>query len=143
MSTKFPKNTRFTGYHLNHLNEDEINEVEALSGSCSVIRRAVVEEIGFLDERFIIYQEDSDYCFRAKEKGWKIFYNPNSIINHIGGAGGTSSFPFKNIFEWHRSYYKLYIKYFYKDYSIVFSIFYFSLMFAKFILTEIFALLKR
>ena len=143
LSNKYPNNKNFTGYHLNHLDENEVNEVEAISGSCSVIRKDVIDEIGFLDERFVIYQEDSDYCFRAKNKGWKIVYYSKSIINHIGGAGGTSSFPFKNIFEWHRSYYKLYIKYFFRDYSPAFNFIYFFIIFSKLILTEIKYLLNR
>jgi len=136
LSNKYPNNKNFTGYHLNHLDENEINEVEAVSGSCSVIRKDVIEEIGSLDERFFAYQEDSDYCFRAKDKGWNIFYYPESIIYHIGGVGGANSFPFRAIFEWHRSYYRLFIKHFSKDYSPIFNLIYFLIMFSKLIFTE-------
>jgi hypothetical protein len=136
LSNKYPNNINFTGYHLNHLDENEVNEVEAVSGSCSVIRKDVIEEIGLLDERFFAYQEDSDYCFRAKDKGWKIFYYPESIIYHIGGVGGANSFPFRAIFEWHRSYYKLFIKHFSKDYSPIFNLIYFLIMFSKLIFSE-------
>ena len=136
LSNKYPNNKNFTGYHLNHLDENEVNEVEAVSGSCSAIRKDVIEEIGLLDERFFAYQEDTDYCFRAKDKGWKIFYYPDSIIYHIGGVGGANSFPFRAIFEWHRSYYRLFIKHFSRDYSPIFNLIYFLIMFSKLIFTE-------
>jgi len=118
------------------LDENEVNEVEAVSGSCSAIRKDVIEEIGSLDERFFAYQEDSDYCFRAKDKGWNIYYYPESIIYHIGGVGGANSFPFRAIFEWHRSYYRLFTKHFSKDYSPIFNLIYFLVMFSKLIFTE-------
>ena len=89
LANRYPTDERFTGYQLNHLDEDETNEVDAVSGSCSVIREKLINDIGLLDERYFAYQEDSDYCFRAKENGWKILYYPKSIINHIGGAGGA------------------------------------------------------
>ena len=140
---KYPHNKKFTGYHLNHLDENEINEVDAVSGSCSVIRKNVITEIGLLDERYFAYQEDSDYCFRAKEKGWKIVYNPESIIRHIGGAGGAGSYPFRAIFEWHRSYYRLYTKHFSQDYWPLFNLFYSLIMFGKLIFAEGKFLLRR
>lgn len=143
LSAKFPMDERFTGYHLNHLDENEIHEVEAVSGSCSVFRRTVMEDIGLLDEQYFAYQEDSDYCFRAKEKGWKISYFPESIINHIGGEGGANSVPFRAIFEWHRSYYLLYQKHFAKDYSFLFNLLYSGVMFCKLIFAEGKYLLNR
>ncbi|MDC0480368.1 glycosyltransferase family 2 protein [Candidatus Marinimicrobia bacterium] len=136
LSNRYPNDTRFTGYHLNHLDENEINEVEAVSGSCCIVKKEVFESIGLLDEQFFAYQEDSDFCFRAKKGGWKIIYNPNSIMTHIGGKGGADSVPFRAIFEWHRSYYLLYQKHFSSDYSRPFNLFYSAIMFCKLIFAE-------
>ena len=136
LAKKYPTNKRYTGYHLNHLDENVINEVSGVSGSCMVIKRKTFEEIGFFDEQFFAYQEDSDYCLRAKKMGWKVYYNPDSIVTHIGGAGGSGSIPMRSIFEWHRSYYHYYFKHFANDYSAVFNIFYSMAMFGKLIFAE-------
>ena len=136
LAKRYPNDQRFTGYHLNHLDENEINEVSGVSGSCMVIRRETLKDIGYFDEQFFAYQEDSDYCLRAKERGWKVFYNPHSIVKHMGGMGGANSVPMKAIFEWHRSYYKYYFKHFADDYSMIFNIFYSIAMVGKLIFAE-------
>ena len=136
LAKRYPKNKKFTGYHLNHLDENEIHEVDGVSGSCMVISRKTIKKIGYFDERYFAYQEDSDFCIRAKKKGFKIYYNPNSIVKHTGGEGGSNSVPMKAIFEWHRSYYRYYFKHFSKDYSLIFNIFYSILMIGKLIFSE-------
>jgi len=136
LAKRYPNDQRFTGYHLNHLDENEINEVSGVSGSCMVIRRKILKDIGYFDEQFFAYQEDSDYCLRAKERGWKVYYNPHSIVKHMGGMGGANSVPMKAIFEWHRSYYKYYFKHFADDYSMIFNIFYSIAMAGKLIFAE-------
>ena len=143
LAKRYPNDQRFTGYHLNHLDENEINEVSGVSGSCMVIRRETLKDIGYFDEQFFAYQEDSDYCLRAKESGWKVYYNPHSIVKHIGGMGGANSVPMKAIFEWHRSYYKYYFKHFADDYSMIFNIFYSIAMAGKLIFAEVKYLIKQ
>ena len=64
----FPQNKAFNGYLQSWLPEDEVAEVKAVSGSCMFIKREVYEKIGGLDERFFAYQEDSDYCLRARDR---------------------------------------------------------------------------
>ena len=80
----FPKNRALNGYLQSWLPEDEVAEVKAVSGSCMFIRRQVYEQIGGLDEQFFAYQEDSDYCMRARQAGWKVMYVPLSSIIHYG-----------------------------------------------------------
>lgn len=133
MAKMFPNNKNFTEYHLNHLDENELSEVGGVSGSCMIVRNEVIKEVGLLDERYFAYQEDSDYCIRAKEKGWGVYYNPESVVKHSGGKGGANSVPFQAIFEWHRSYFRYYFKHFSDDYSMVFNCFYSMIMLGKLI----------
>ena len=83
----FPHSKFFGGYLLNYLDEDEIHEVDGISGSCMLVRRQVIEQIGYLDERFFAYQEDADYCFQAKEAGWKVVYHPDCPDHPFWWAG--------------------------------------------------------
>ena len=139
----FPENEIFTGYHLNHLNIKEINEVSGVSGSCMLIDQKLIDTIGYFDEKYFAYQEDSDYCLRAKYSGWKVYYNPKAAVIHKGGSGGSDSVPFRSVFEWHRSYMIYYFKHFSKDYGIIFNIIYSIVMIGKLIFSEIFLLVRR
>ena len=70
----FPKTEVFTGYQLNHLDNNVVSEVSGVSGSCMVIKSELIREIGMFDEKFFAYQEDSDFCLRAKYHGWTICF---------------------------------------------------------------------
>lgn len=62
-----------------------VREVDWVNGACMMVRRKVIEEIGDLDEGFFIYAEELDWCYRMKEKGWKVYFTPNATIIHLGG----------------------------------------------------------
>ena len=127
----FPKNKPLNGYLVSWLPEDEVAEVKAVSGSCMFIRRETWAQVGDFDERFFAYQEDSDYCRRARQKGWKVMYVPISHIIHYGGEGGSKAQPIKSIYQWHRSYFLYYRKHFAKGHFFLFNWFYYLLMAAK------------
>ncbi len=143
LAKRFPKNEKFTGYHLNHLDENEVNEVSGISGSCMLINCKLIEKIGYFDEIFSIYQEDSDFCLRALNNGWRVFYFPNSKVIHLGGRGGTNSYPYQMILEWHRSYIRYYFKHFSKEHSTIFNLIYLLVMIAKLVLAEVIIMMKR
>jgi GT2 family glycosyltransferase/glycosyltransferase involved in cell wall biosynthesis len=54
----------------------------AMTGACMYLRRALLEQIGLLDERFAMAYEDVDICLRAWEAGWTVWYTPNSVLTH-------------------------------------------------------------
>ena len=135
LSTLFPRSKFFGRYHLNYMDENAIHEVAGVSGSCMLIRREVIDQIGFLDERFFAYQEDADYCFRAHQAGWRIYYMPQAQIIHYGGQGGSRVEPYRSIVEWHKSYWLYYRKHLAKDYFFLFNWSYYLLMFLKLSLT--------
>lgn len=56
--------------------------IDYVSGACMLIKREVVEKIGFFDERFFMYFEDVDYCLRAKRAGFTVGVNANVVVNH-------------------------------------------------------------
>lgn len=143
LSRLFPKSRTFGRYLLTYLPEDEVAEVEAVSGSCMMIRRAVIEQIGLLDEQFFAYQEDADFCFRARQAGWKIYYYPEAQVVHFGGLGGARSQPYRAIYEWHRSYYLYYRKHFAREYGFLVNGGMYSAMLVKMILNLLQALVSR
>jgi GT2 family glycosyltransferase len=127
----FPNNQALGGYLMEYLDENAISEVVAVSGSCMLIRKEVVVEIGYLDEQFFAYQEDTDFCLRAREAGWAVYYFPEAKITHYGGQGGSRVEPYRSIIEWHRSYWRLYNKHFARDYLFLFNWIYYLFMIGK------------
>lgn len=63
--------------------------VSYIDGASMLIRREVVQEIGYFDERFFFYAEDADFCFRAHKKKWDIMFIPQSQIIHRRGASSV------------------------------------------------------
>ena len=82
----FPRHPRFGRYNLGYLDPDEMAEVDSLVGAFMLIRGAVLRAVGLLDERFFMYGEDIDLCFRIKELGYKIYYYPAVTVLHYKGA---------------------------------------------------------
>jgi len=72
-------------------------ETNYITGCCLLVKRAVIEKIGNLDESYAMYGEDVDWCIRASRAGFKLLYVPSSIIWHkvSASAGGNFSW-FKN-----------------------------------------------
>lgn len=60
--------------------------VDALSGACLMVRRAVVEQVGLLDERFPMYYEEVDWCQRMRAHGWGVGYVPTARVIHAAEA---------------------------------------------------------
>ncbi len=88
LSRLFPRSRRFGRYNLTYLPRDQTAEVDALSGSCMMVRRAaIVGEggAGLFDEDFFMYGEDLDWCYRIQQAGWKIYYTPDTQIIHYKG----------------------------------------------------------
>jgi GT2 family glycosyltransferase len=135
----FPKSKPLNAYLMAWLPEEQIAEVKAVSGSCMFIRRECWKQISGFDEAFFAYQEDSDFCNRARAKGWKVMYVPLSSVIHYGGEGGSKAQPVRAIFEWHRSYFVYFRKHYARDYFFLFNWFYYGVMGLKLLL----ALLKN
>ncbi len=64
---------------------ERLQSVDWVSGACLLVRRAAIEQVGLLDENMFMYFEDNDWCLRLRKAGWKVFYNPQVGIIHLGG----------------------------------------------------------
>ncbi len=131
LSRWFPKSRLFARYLVTYEDEDKIHSVDAISGACMLIRRALMEEIGRLDEHFFAYQEDTDFCFRAHQAGWEVYYYPPAQIIHFASRGGSRVDPYRSIIEWHRSYWRYYRKNLASRYIFLFNWLYYVIMLLK------------
>jgi len=70
----------------------QATEVGMLRGACLGVRREMVEDIGGFDEDFFFYYEDTEWCIRAQDNGWKVLLQPNIRIKHVGGSSSNELF---------------------------------------------------
>lgn len=84
-------------------------EVDHLLGACLLIRRAAWDKVGGLDDRFFLFLEETDWCFRARQQGWRVMYNPEVRITHLGEHSMNQN-PQRNLPEFYRSYCRFYRK---------------------------------
>ena len=68
-----------------------LREVDYCSGALLATRRALFERLGGFDTRFApAYYEDTDYCFGVRKAGYRVYYQPESVVVHVeGGTAGT------------------------------------------------------
>ncbi len=82
----FPKSKMFGGYNLTFMDPDGEYEVDAIVGAFMFFRRATLEEVGVLDEKFFMFGEDLDWCYRVSRSDWKILYVGSKEVLHVKGA---------------------------------------------------------
>jgi len=85
LSRLFPRSRVFGAYRMTFFGFDRAAEVDQVMGSLMIISRKALETIGGFDEEFPIFFNEVDWCFRAKQAGWKIYFTPDAEITHIGG----------------------------------------------------------
>ncbi|MEW6684887.1 MAG: sugar transferase [Candidatus Edwardsbacteria bacterium] len=59
-----------------------LREVDWILGACLLVTREAIKKTGMMDERFFLYFEDVDWCYRMRKNGWKVFYFPEAEIIH-------------------------------------------------------------
>ncbi len=67
-------------------------QVEWITGCALMINRKALERVGLLDKDFFVYNEDVDWCIRARKAGFKLIYTPYAEIWHIGSKTATENF---------------------------------------------------
>ncbi|MBI5465164.1 glycosyltransferase family 2 protein, partial [Candidatus Gottesmanbacteria bacterium] len=101
----FPNNPVSFRYWLKDWDKRNFQEVAVVPGTAFMIRRGIFEKIGGFDENFFLYFEETDLCQRVKEKGWKIFIEPESKVIHFWKGSTPKNGKIKKIFCQSRFYY--------------------------------------
>lgn len=73
-----------------HWDHASLRECDWVPGCYFLVRRAAIEQVGLLDPRFFLYFEEVDYCRRARQAGWKVFFYPHTTVIHLGGESAQS-----------------------------------------------------
>ncbi len=97
-----PANRFSRAYKLLDWDHSTTGEVDWISGSCILFRRSAYDEVRGFDERYFMYAEDVDLCWRLRRAGWRVAYEPAGRVVHAG-AVSTNQAPYRMILEHHRS----------------------------------------
>jgi GT2 family glycosyltransferase len=116
----FPGSRVFGRYNLTYLPADEIYPLDAISGSFMFLRRAALEQVGWLDEDYFMYCEDIDFCYRLNRGGWPVYYNPATTIIHFKGES-TARNTIRYSWNFNHSLYLFYKKHFRHKYGPLMS----------------------
>jgi GT2 family glycosyltransferase len=84
----------------------EEKELDWVKGAFFLIRRKVVDKIGYFDKDYFMYTEEVEYCYRIKNAGWKIYFVPTVSVTHLGGASGIGSESVIKEFQGVKLFYK-------------------------------------
>jgi len=71
---------------------DRARAVDWAVGAALLMRRAALDHLGGFDERYFMYMEDLEWCWRANRAGWEIRFEPAAIVRHVGNASGALRF---------------------------------------------------
>ncbi len=108
----FSRSKRFGFYKMGWFSHRKRRRVEQPMASSFLLRREAINSIGGLfDERFPIFFNDVDLCWRLVQNGWQIWYEPQAKVLHWGGAS-TGQRRAEMIEESHRALEKFYAKWF-------------------------------
>lgn len=96
-----------------------IREPDWISFACALIRREVIEQVGYLDDGYYLYFDDPDYCRRARRAGWGILYAPQARVVHLVGQSNPVMSLAAARRRRPRYYYASRTRYFAKSYGLM------------------------
>ncbi len=92
--------------------------LDYVTGASLLLRAEALKDVGLFDERFFLYWEDTDLCFRLREKGWGIAVAEQSSIYHkVGAATGVAGFN-KRPPRYYRAFNESLVLFFYKHATV-------------------------
>jgi GT2 family glycosyltransferase len=81
-----PRSRALNAFYGANFDHDEVREAEFLMGACLLVRREAADTVGLFDEDFFMFSEETDWCYRFRQAGWKVLFTPEAEFVHVGGA---------------------------------------------------------
>ncbi len=100
-----PANPYTRRYRMLDWDHGEAGEVDCVSGACLLVRRSAFVAAGGFDEAYFMYAEDVDLCWRLRQQGWRVGYEPAGRVVHSLGASSRQH-PYRMILAHHRSLFR-------------------------------------
>jgi N-acetylglucosaminyl-diphospho-decaprenol L-rhamnosyltransferase len=87
-----PRSRAFNAFYAGGFEHDRVREVDFLMAACLLVRREASEEVGLFDERYFMFSEEVDWCYRFRKAGWSVVFVPDAEVVHVGGASWKKEF---------------------------------------------------
>lgn len=81
----FPKSKFFNGYFASYMDMSKTHQIDACVGAFLMVKKTAGDSIGWWNEKYFFYGEDLDFCYKLKQKGYKLFFYPDCKITHYQG----------------------------------------------------------
>jgi hypothetical protein len=86
LASFFPKSEFFSRWKMRYFDHNSLREVDQPMGAALLLKRKVLESVGGLDERFIMFFNDVDFCKRISDAEFKIIFYPDAKVRHSTGV---------------------------------------------------------
>jgi GT2 family glycosyltransferase len=87
---------------------DRPRQVDWAVGAALLLPRAIADQVGGWDERFFMYAEDLEWCWRATRMGFPIRFEPAAVVRHVGGASSSKTYGSTTPLAYMRNSYRTY-----------------------------------
>jgi GT2 family glycosyltransferase len=81
-----PRSRALNAFYGDGFGYDRPLEAEFLMGAVLLVRREAADTVGLFDEDFFMFSEETDWCYRFRQAGWKVLFTPDAEFVHVGGA---------------------------------------------------------
>ena len=81
-----PGTELLNGFYAGGFDHASEREAEVVMGAGMLVRREASDEVGLLDEGFFLFSEETDWCYRFAQAGWRTLFTPAAECVHVGGA---------------------------------------------------------
>lgn len=78
-------------YRMQRWDLRQARPVAVIKGACLLLRRQALRQVGLLDERYFMYTEEVDICYRLAQAGWSLWYVPAAVVTHYGEASSRQA----------------------------------------------------
>jgi GT2 family glycosyltransferase len=106
--------------------------VDAVSGAFMLIRRRALDQVGLFDERYWLYMEDLDLCYRFASAGWVTWYEPLVIVTHVKGGTSGRNRTLRANHAFHQGMSRFYQQHYAASHSQLFNVAIYAAIAAKF-----------
>jgi hypothetical protein len=81
-----PRSRALNAFYAGDFDHSETREVEWAMGACLFVRRDAADAVGLPDDAFFLFSEETDWCYRFHQAGWKVLFYPVAEVVHVSGA---------------------------------------------------------
>jgi N-acetylglucosaminyl-diphospho-decaprenol L-rhamnosyltransferase len=81
-----PRSQALNSFYAGGFAHDHERAADWVMGACLLVRGAAIADVGGLDERFFLFNEEVDWCWRFQQAGWRVLFTPDAEVVHVLGA---------------------------------------------------------